>query len=1443
MKRILLFLGLLMTLTIFSGKAQVTAFSENFESGFPSGWTVLDADGDGATWTYATLDNDPCYGGHNYSDGYMFSFDAANIDNWLVTSQITLGASATLTFWRCSMFAQYAEHYGVYVSTTTNDPSAFTLVFEETIASGQYGWRERTVDLSNYEGNTVYIAFRHFNSNVYILGLDDITLTMSTLNATILATPSQLNFGEVPAGSPAPKQEVTVTAFNVTGGITASTNAPFEVSTDNIVYTNSVVLPDSGGILYVHYFPLTASNDSTSLTLTGSSTTITIPLTGESMDCSGAVSLPYLQNFDDTPINSIPDCWYQINPYEGHPKVTTNHAYSGNSLRILSHDNTGDPNFAVMPQMPQDITNLQLSFWGACQGIYSGTLTVGYVTDPSDSSTFVPVWSKSYSEIGDTQYHPFLISFANVTTTSPNNYIAFKHQSTTGWAWLIDEVVVDVIGACGAPTELTVNQVTGTTATLSWAGSASSYVVYYRPTADTAWTVIQNVTLDSTGYTLTNLLPTTPYTWRVASVCDDGSLVNSIQSSTFTTLCSFFTAPFSENFNAQGTFPNCWERMTGSASNAFAGTNPTSYSGGWVMATVPFGNYHPKINIFGINTKHWLVTPAIDLSPLSNPALTFDLALTDYFNADPIENPTAQADDKFMVIISTDNGATWSAANAIVWSDSAGVGNYPYSEIATAGQEITISLAAYANQTVRIAFYGESTVSGGDNDLHIDNVLVDEAPACPKPTGVSVDSISHNYAVISWSSGNGISSWTIEYQEANATSWNDLTTTDTSVTLTGLAATTNYIVRIYADCGNGESSQPTVINFTTNMAAQSLPYSTDFSSSADQNWVLDNGDRPNYWTIGTLGSESALFITNNGTTAGYTPNGAFSIVTAEKLFSIGESPEIKISFDVKVGGEGTFDYLKVFFTPADVNYPSSHMFVNYADYDFGAYSLTFPTSVSPYPYMINLTGNNIVHVEVNTPNPNDNPTANSTGKLVFLWKNDQSDGTNPGAIIYNVSLESVSCFAPTDLTVSNITTTSAEIGWTPTGNEDTWRLEYKESSDADWAYVMVSNSPTFFLTGLTPGSDYQVRVQSVCSNDGQSIWLTGSFSTPCEAITTFPYTEDFENDGLKPDCWSQEYIMGALDWSYQAGANSASGITTAHSGNYNAFFYQASNTGNTTRLVSPIFDLSNMTNIYLTYWYAQKAWGNDQDHLVVYYRTSPSANWQTLAQHHTSVSEWTLDSLMLPNPSATYQLAFEGLANYGYGIVLDDITINGTIDTTVVPDPCETPTNLVATEVTTNSITFDWTDHSDAYSWNVAWTWGSTLAGPIPTSNKPYTMANLQPNTTYTIRVQTICTGIGESEWSEPLTVTTLGVGIDDYLTNSISLYPNPANDVVNVQCTMNNVQVEAVEVFDVYGKLLQTVSMTPETTRINVSGLAAGIYFVRVTTNEGNVTKSFVKK
>jgi hypothetical protein len=83
-----------------------------------------------------------------------------------------------------------------------------------------------------------------------------------------------------------------------------------------------------------------------------------------------------------------------------------------------------------------------------------------------------------------------------------------------------------------------------------------------------------------------------------------------------------------------------------------------------------------------------------------------------------------------------------------------------------------------------------------------------------------------------------------------------------------------------------------------------------------------------------------------------------------------------------------------------------------------------------------------------------------------------------------------------------------------------------------------------------------------------------------------------------------------------------------------------------------------------------------------------------------------------------------------------------------------------------------------------------------------------------------------------------------------IKVYPNPAGDFINVQCTMNNVQGDgmSVEVVDVYGKVvravgIETLRATSLPIRINISSLAAGMYFVRVVTEAGVMTRAFVRK
>jgi hypothetical protein len=159
-------------------------------------------------------------------------------------------------------------------------------------------------------------------------------------------------------------------------------------------------------------------------------------------------------------------------------------------------------------------------------------------------------------------------------------------------------------------------------------------------------------------------------------------------------------------------------------------------------------------------------------------------------------------------------------------------------------------------------------------------------------------------------------------------------------------------------------------------------------------------------------------------------------------------------------------------------------------------------------------------------------------------------------------------------------------------------------------------------------------------------------------------------------------------------------------------------------------------------------------------------------------------------------------------------------------------------------INLTWDNHSGVNSWNLRYRpengeWVSASA-----ANNGYPLTGLTGNTTYEIQVQAVCANGLLSDWSASLFVTTKGVGLADWLANRVMLFPNPAQEVVNVQCAMDNGELDKeLYLFDVYGKLLQIVPVSSEITRINVSGLADGMYFVRVSTEAGTVTKAFVKR
>ena len=91
-----------------------------------------------------------------------------------------------------------------------------------------------------------------------------------------------------------------------------------------------------------------------------------------------------------------------------------------------------------------------------------------------------------------------------------------------------------------------------------------------------------------------------------------------------------------------------------------------------------------------------------------------------------------------------------------------------------------------------------------------------------------------------------------------------------------------------------------------------------------------------------------------------------------------------------------------------------------------------------------------------------------------------------------------------------------------------------------------------------------------------------------------------------------------------------------------------------------------------------------------------------------------------------------------------------------------------------------------------------------------------------------------------PYVMTRGTMGIDD-LSSSINIYPNPVEEELIIA---TEVRVEEISIYDVYGRTttvygLQTTDFVHS---IDVADLEAGVYFVNIKTENGNVVKRFVK-
>lgn len=258
------------------------------------------------------------------------------------------------------------------------------------------------------------------------------------------------------------------------------------------------------------------------------------------------------------------------------------------------------------------------------------------------------------------------------------------------------------------------NGISGTslTPTISW--NSMTGAAGYRLTVGTTSggsDVLNNVDLGNvTSYVFSSpLLNNTTYYYTVNAYAG-GSVSNNCSVRSFTTQCAAITPSYTNDFSTFSTA--CWNQASG-GSSASGSSGATAY---WVedgFANVGFTGA-AKINLYTTDRTGWLISPTFNLSGGSY-TLTFDYAMTAW---NTTTASTLGSDDKIEVLMSNNNGATWTSIQS--WDASSNIPN--------TSTAFSYNITGGTNQMKFAIYATDGTVDDlADNDFFVDNFSINSA--------------------------------------------------------------------------------------------------------------------------------------------------------------------------------------------------------------------------------------------------------------------------------------------------------------------------------------------------------------------------------------------------------------------------------------------------------------------------------------------------------------------------------------------------------------------------------------------------------------------------------------------------------------------------------------------------------------------------------------------
>ena len=569
-----------------------------------------------------------------------------------------------------------------------------------------------------------------------------------------------------------------------------------------------------------------------------------------------AATLPYSEDFNATSLA----CW---DPSGGTRQFAPYALSTGGNAMEGGYWGWTNGNYALLTSRPITISALaQVSFDWSHSGQYIGSypndqlLLLARPVSSTSWDTIVNLIGTNFSSPGAGTTTPG--TFINELQYLPGSYIGtdvvFQIVGNSGYGpdVFFDNFYVEAVPSCPDPTPSS-GSVSNSTADISWTSASppqGSSVMwgpagFYTGTGASTGTVAHNV---NSAYTISGLTPNTGYDVYVRDSCGPTDLSGWAGPVTIQTLCSVYSTPYLENFDAVPL--TCW---TPSGSRQFS-----SYSMG--------AGYAMRGNFWSWSSG---------TAELTSPPVTISSAAQVSFEWSH-QFSTSYPTDQLVLLVRPTTSTSWDTLASLVGQSFDSPGSQ-YTSPGTFIAETNSLPSSYLGQDVVFRFDG---ISGYGPDVFFDNFFV--SGQCSAPTNVTISSNDCVTANVNWSSsGQQIASF-IEYGPTGfalgqGLTVNNMGSSSTGMKIvTGLTPGTTYDFYVRDSCSGSLSNWSNSISHTTassplptvspSYTVTSLnPVTMDFISGASgqdsTGWLFTDGTG---FTTATGDSVTHVFSNNGG---------------------------------------------------------------------------------------------------------------------------------------------------------------------------------------------------------------------------------------------------------------------------------------------------------------------------------------------------------------------------------------------------------------------------------------------------------------------------------------------------------------------------------------------------------------------------------------------------